>query len=112
MKKSTILVAALLFAATAAWGQSPERNMVTEGLISGMEATIGDLSFDQEDQFINAFNKYVKDSRQATATTKKQVLLDYQAEVKRIVTPQKYAILSQNPSMKRQAAFMDVPSTN
>lgn len=101
-----------MFVAVWGWSQTPARNMVTDGLISGMEANIGDLSVDQEDQFVNAYNKYVNDSRNASGATKQQVLLDYQAEVKRIVTPQKYAILAQNPKMKNMAAFKPTASQN
>lgn len=98
--------------AICGYSQTPERNMVHDGLISGMESSIGDLSIDQEDQFIVAYNKYVKDSRQATASTKQQVLTDYQTEVKRIVTPQKYAILNQNPNMKNRPAFRNSAPQN
>ncbi len=102
MKKSILLFSAFLLLATLGWSQAPQRNMLVDGMISGMEASIGDLTIDQEDQFINAFNKYVKDSNQGN---KQQAELDYQAEVKRIVTPQKYAILSQDPKMKNRPAF-------
>ena len=112
MKKSATLIVALLLLAGTAWGQAQERNMVVDGLISGMESTIGDLTFDQEDQFIAAYNQYVSSTRQGTPASKSQALQTYQNEVKRIVTPQKYAILSQNPKFKNQAAFKGAASTN
>lgn len=105
MKKTLILFSAGMLMAFCAWSQAPERNMVTDGLISGMEANIGDLNPQQEDQIINAFNKYVKESRQASPATQQQALISYQAEVKRVLTPEKYAVLAQNPKMKSNPAF-------
>ncbi len=98
--------------AICGWSQAPQRTMVTEGFISGMEATIGDLDLNQEDQFVTAWNKYVTDSRQANPAAKQQALLYYEAEVRRIVSPGQYNLLIQDPKMQSLPAFKETASQN
>lgn len=112
MYKSIQLITLFLLIAGSAWSQAPERNMVNEGMISGMESIVGDLNVNQEDQFILAFDSYVKASRQAGATAKRQAMVTYQNELKQILTPQKYAVLKQNPVMKKRPGFGTIPSQN
>lgn len=82
--------------------------MFHDGMISNMESKIGDLTVTQENQFIIALNAYNK----TPASQKQDALVDYQAELKQILTPQKYAILNQDPSMKKVPGFGSAASTN